>query len=277
VGKKLCAPAVLVIAVASLVPLASAHSKPSLATVLAHTRAAGRALDRAVSEFDAHALSAGRSNFGKNRRQMGLAVAEKAALIQEGTTPAERLAAAKAVVSVARQARVDELAFARTTRALPRGSKLQLRVIRAAATDTARSNALGVLNDLLASVPDAAQSGIAKAIAQLTLAHAPAVAQLRKDVTSKAVGRTAKGVAADDIRADVRGQAHAINLLQALEPLLPEEAQTGIETALAAIAKSLDAQAKALAAVKPHAPARLRDELAAAIAKAHAAADDASG
>jgi hypothetical protein len=91
-----------------------------LSTVLTHTRAADRALDRAVTNFNTHALAAGRSEFGKNRRQIGLAVAEKAKLIKSATTPAERLAAAKAVVAVARQALTDERALARVARVLPR-------------------------------------------------------------------------------------------------------------------------------------------------------------
>jgi hypothetical protein len=275
VRKKLSFLSLLAIAVGVLAPVAQGHAKPSLSTVLAHTRAADRALDRAVSEFNAHALAAGRSDFGKNRYQIGRAVAEKTELIQSATTPAGRLAAAKAVVAVARQALVDERALAKVARALPPGSSLQLAVLRAAARDTARSHALAVLNQLLASAPDAAQTGIAEAVARLTLAHRPAVAQLGKDVTSAAVGRTAKGVAAADIEADVLGQAHAINLLQAIRPLLPEQAQTGLDTALAAIAQSLEAQANALAAVEAHARATLKEKIAAAIAAAQAAADDA--
>jgi hypothetical protein len=267
--------AVVALAVAIFAPAAQAHSKPSLSTVLAHTRAADRALERAVAEFNAHALAAGRSDFGKNRRQIGQAVAEKAKLIQAATTPAERLAAAKAVVAVARQSLVNELALARVARVLPKGSRIQLAVLRAAAQDTARSSALAVLNELLASAPDRAQSGIANAVTQLTRAHGPAVAQLGRDVTSRAVGMTAKAVAATAIGTDVRGQARAINLLEALKPLLPEAAQSGLETALAAIAESLDRQANALAAVEAHAPAALKEKIAAAIAAAHAASDDA--
>lgn len=267
--------AVVSLAVAMLAPAAQAHSKPSLSTVLAHTRAADRALDRAVVAFEAHALVAGRSDFGTNRRQIGQAVAEKAKLIQAAETPAERLAAAKAVVAVARQALADELALARAARVLRKGSMLQLAVVRAAAADTARSHALAVVTELLASAPDSAQTGLANAVARLTQAHGPAVVQLGRDVTSRAVGITAKAAAAAAILADVRGQARAINLLEALKPLLPGAAQAGLDSALAAIGASLDRQANALAAVEAHAPAALKAKIAAAIAAAHAASDDA--
>jgi hypothetical protein len=277
VRRKLYPLVVLGLAVALLAPAAQAHSKPSLATVLAHTRAADRALDRAVAAFEAHALAAGRSDFGTNRRQIGQAVAEKAKLIQAADTPAERLAAAKAVVGVARQALADELALARAARVLRKGSTLQLTVVRAAAKDTARSHALAVLQELLASAPDSAQTGLANAVARLIQAHGPAVVQLGRDVTSRAVGMTAKAAAAAALLADVRGQARAINLLEALKPLLPAAAQTGLERALAAIADSLDRQANALAAVEAHAPADLKAKIAAAIAAAHAASDDAQG
>ena len=273
--RKLYPFAVLSLALALLAPAAQAHSKPSLSTVLAHTRAADRALDRAVAAFEAHALAAGRSDFAANRRQIGQAVAEKAKLIQAADNAAERLAAAKAVVAVARQALADELALARAARVLRKGSTLQLAVVRAAAKDTARSHALAVLQELLASAPDSAQTGLTNAVARLTQAHGPAVVQLGRDVTSRAVGMTAKAAAAAALLADVRGQARAINLLEALKPLLPEAAQTGLERALAAIAGSLDRQANALAAVEAHAPAALKAKIAAAIAAAHAASDDA--
>ena len=72
--------AVLGLAAALFAPAAQAHSKPSLSTVLAHTRAADRALDRAVAAFEAHALAAGRSDFAANRRQIGQAGEQKATL-----------------------------------------------------------------------------------------------------------------------------------------------------------------------------------------------------
>jgi hypothetical protein len=60
-------------------------------------------------------------------------------------------------------------------------------------------------------------------------------------------------------------------------PLLPAAAQTGLQTALDAIGQSLDHQANALAAVQAHAPAALKDKIAAAIAAAQSAAADAKG
>jgi hypothetical protein len=273
--KDLVAAALSALVALALVPAAAAHAEPSLSTVLAHTRAADRALDRAVANFNAHALAAGRSDFGKNRRQIGHAVAEKAKLINSATTPAERRAAAKAVVAVAHQALTDERALAHVARELRKGSDLQTRVLRAAAKDTARSNALSVLTVLLGSAPNGAQTGLANAIARLTLDHAPAATQLARNVTSRVVGRVGKRISASALLVDVRGRAHAINVLQALQPELPEAAQEGLANALAAIANSLDNQANALAAVEAHAPEALKDKIAAAITAAHNAANDA--
>jgi hypothetical protein len=90
------------------------------------------------------------------------------------------------------------------------------------------------------------------------------------------VGIAAKEIAASALEADVHGQAEAVNLLQALMPLLPEAAQTGLQTALDAIGQSLSEQANALAAVEAHAPEDLKDEIAVAIAAAQAAAADAT-
>jgi hypothetical protein len=147
--------------------------------------------------------------------------------------------------------------------------------LRAAAQDTARSKALTVLNQLSSSAPDAAQTGLANAIARLTLEHRSAAAQLARNVTSSSIGRTGKGISAAALLVDVRARARAINVLEALKPHLPEAAQDGLDNALAAIASSLDSQANDLAAVEAHAPAALKEKIAAPITAAHAAADDA--
>jgi hypothetical protein len=244
--------------------------------VLSHTRAADVALDRAVSEFNAHALGAGRVDLTVNRNQMGIAVSQTATLIKNAQTPAQRLAAARAVVAVATQASVDERGLAKVDRVLPKGRRLQRAVIHAAAVDTARTTvAVNRLNALLPTVPAVARPGLTSAIARLTLTHRAAVAQLGADVTSHNVGAVAKAIAAADIAADVTGQQHAINLIQAISPLLPAAAQDGMAAALAAIASSLDAEAVTLARVRANAPLVLRPRITHAIALAHAAAFDA--
>ncbi len=88
-------------------------------------------------------------------------------------------------------------------------------------------------------------------------------------------GATAKAIAVADLAADIRGQRHAINLLQAIAPLLPAAAQEGIAHALASIAASLDAQAARLDRARAHAPAALRPDIRLAIRKAHRGAADA--
>jgi hypothetical protein len=90
------------------------------------------------------------------------------------------------------------------------------------------------------------------------------------------VGAVAKEIAAADLGADVRGQHHAVNLLQAIAPLLPAQAQQGIDTALEAISGSLDAQATRMARARAQAPRRLRPLISRAIVRAHRAAADAA-
>jgi hypothetical protein len=268
---------VLAVVVASLAaaPSALAHSAPSLSTVLSHTRAADAALDRAVTNFNAHAFGAGRNAFAQNRSAFGKAVAERAELVRNASTPAQRLAAARAVVAVAKQGGANERALAKVARVLPRGSDLQVAVVRAAGKDAARSVAVARLTELLATVPDAAKEGLMTALANVTRAHGPAVAQLGRDVASSAVGSKAKAAAASALNADIAGQAAAIDVLEAIKPELPQSSQEGIDTALGAIADSLDAQAAALAAVQEHAPEARRSQIEAAITAAHAAAEDA--
>jgi len=207
---------------------------------------------------------------------MGIAVSQTAQLIRDANTPADRLAAAKALVAVARQSGTDERALARVDRVLPKASRLQRRVIRAAAVDTVRAtNAIDRLNTLLPTLPSTGQAGVTNAVARLTLSHQRTLAQLAADVTSHRVGATAKAIAAADLAADIKGQRHAINLLQAIAPLLPAAAQDGIAHALAAIAASLDAQAARLDKARAHAPAALRPDIRLAIRKAHRGAADA--
>jgi hypothetical protein len=267
-----CAATTFVLAVAP-----AQAATPSLSTVLSHTHAANVALTRAVAAFDAHALTRGSHRLKTNRNQIGLAVSQTAQLIQQASTPAERLAAAKAVVAVARHTTTDEMALAKVDRVLPKHSRLQRRVIHATAVDTARTTtAIDQLNALLSTLPTSGQQGVAKAIGHVTLEHGSAVRQLTADVTSHGVGATAKATAAADLGADIKGQHHAINLLQAIMPLLPAAGQQGVTTALTAIAASLDRQASRIAHARPDAPRKLRPLLTIAVKRAHHAAADAT-
>jgi hypothetical protein len=137
------------------------------------------------------------------------------------------------------------------------------------------TNAIDRLNALLPTLPATGQAGVTNAVARLTLRHQRTVAQLAADVTSHRVGAAAKAIAAADLAADIRGQRHAINLLQAIAPLLPAAAQEGIAHALTSIAASLDAQAARLDKARAHAPAALRPDIRLAIRKAHRGAADA--
>jgi hypothetical protein len=245
----------------------------SLSTVLSHTRAANMALTRAVAAFNAHAYGAGSQALAKNRSQIGLAVSQTARLIQAANDPASRLAAAKAVVAVAKQEGADQRALAAAERLLPRGGLLQDRAAAAVNADTHRAaNAVAKLQALMPLLPTHAQAGIANAFSHVTATHRGAVAQLARDTTTPSVGRIAKNQAAADIEADVTGQAHALTMLNALVSSLPPSAQQGIQTAIAAIQHNLAAEAARLTATKPHAPRRLRPTIAKAAAIAKSAA-----
>jgi hypothetical protein len=244
----------------------------SLSTVLSHTRAASIALAHAVSAFNAHANGRGSQALAKTRSQIGLAVSQTAHLIQAANDPASRLAAAKAVVAIAGQEGADQRALATAERRLRRGGLLQRRTAAAVNTDAHRTvTAVAKLRALMPLLPAHAQSGRATAFARVTTIHRAAVAQLAADTTTPSVGRIAKTQAAADIKADVTGEAHAVSLLNALLRSLPPSAQTGIQTAIAAIQHNLAAQAARLTATKPHAPRRLRPTIVDAIAVARAA------
>jgi hypothetical protein len=261
-------------ALLAAIGVAPAQGQPiSLSTVLSHTRAANMALTRAVAAFNAHVSGAGSQALAKNRSQIGLAVSQTAHLIQTANDPASRLAAAKAVVAVAKQEGTDQRALAAAQRQLRRGGLLQDRTAAAVNADTQRAaNAVAKLQALMPLLPAHAQAGLANAFSRVTAAHRNAVAQLARDTTSPSIGRIAKNQAAADIEADVTGQAHAVAMLNALVSSLPPSAQNGIQTAIAAIQHNLAAQAARLTATKPHAPRRLRPTIASAIAIAKRAA-----
>jgi hypothetical protein len=245
----------------------------SLSTVLAHTRAANMALTHAAEAFNAHAYGAGSQALAKNRSQIGLAVSQTAHLIQAANDPTSRLAAAKAVIAVAKQEGADQRALAAAERQLRRGGLLQLRTAAAVNTDTHRgANAVAKLQALMPLLSAQAQAGLAKAFSNVTATHRSAVAQLARDTTTPSVGRIAKTQAAADIAADVTGQAHAVAMLNAIASSLPPSAQNGIQTAIAALQHNLAAEAARLTATKPHAPQRLRPTITNAIAIAKKAA-----
>jgi hypothetical protein len=245
----------------------------SLATVLSHTRAANMALTRAVAAFNAGADGRGSQALAKNRSHIGLAVSQTAHLIKAANDPTSRLAAAKAVVAVAKQEGADQRALAAAERQLRRGGLLQDRIAAAVNADTHRAaNAVAKLQALMPLLPAHAQAGIANAFSHVTATHRGAVAQLARDTTSPSVGRIAKNQAAADIEADVTGQAHALAMLNAVVSSLPPSAQQGILTAIAAIQHNLAAQAARLTATKPQAPRRLRPTIAKAAAIAKSAA-----
>jgi hypothetical protein len=272
---KRAAAGLLLIAVLLTAGPAALAAAPSLSDVLQHTKAAETALEKAVAAFDQHALGKGKTALSTNRSEIGAAVAETAKLIKDATTPADRLAAAKALVAVARQAGRDEDGLAGLVGALTRGTTLQLRVAGATNVDAHRTaTAVAKLTQLAPGLPDQAQQGIATALAQLTRSRGGAVSGETTAVTDHGVGGTAKGAVAAALSADVHGQQLAIDLLQAVRAGLPAPAQAGIDKALAAIAKSLSGEAHAIAGATGQAPASLRPNLrASAQAAKHAAAD----
>jgi hypothetical protein len=195
---------------------------------------------------------------------------------RRGSYPWSTAAAARAVVAVAKQTGEGERALAKADRELPKGKRPQRHVIHAAAVDTLRTaNAVDQLNALISQLPQHAQAGLSMALSKVTISHRKAVAQLSADTSSNAVGAEAKTIAAADLAADIRGQHHAINLLQGIAPLLPAAAQQGIAAALDAIGGSLDAQAAGMRKARADAPARLRPTITRAIARARRAATDA--
>lgn len=257
---------------------AAAHSAPALSSVLAHTRAADKALEKAVAAYDEHAFKKGNASYRENRSQMRAAVAETAQLIGDADTPEERREAAKAVVAVAKQSGDNERSFAANVRDTKRGSKAEDNVSDGVEKDAGRMETAFVqLQALATTVPAPAQEGIAKAAAEVALERNSAGRDIVAALKSSGVSRDAKESLVDGLDNDIDGQAHAVDLLQALKTTAPAQAQNGLDTALTAIAGSLDRQARRFGNASDNVPAWVAEKLAELASEARAAADDARG
>jgi len=248
--------------------VAGASPSTAAATVALHTDRADAALARAAALFrggdDAQALRA----VAGARVNMGRAVSAAARLLREAETPAERVAAARALRALATQQ--DDNVPALLAMLPSAGPRADVRLARVALADVnGRERAIAKLNGLLAGgLPAAARTGVTRAIAALSTERAPevtrAAAALADDDTPAAAAQRLSQL----VDRSLRGQARAAATITVLIGRLPEAARPGLERALRAIAGEQAASAARLAGLSDRMPERVRAFVARIVAQA---------
>jgi hypothetical protein len=215
---------------------AAAHIDVAVSSVRAHTDRADAGLDRAVALYERNAQQRATRSFRSSRRQLGKATAEAAKLLRTADTPAERVAAARALrlVAAQRDENIEQLVGV-----LPEATNsVENPIARAALADTrGREKALAILGALLFWVPDEAKQGINRALLALSTDRSTEVRVEARALTSARVSASAKRTVAHSLARSVEGQATAAEKIAALiaNPATPAAAKPGLMRAYDAI------------------------------------------
>ncbi|MGH2840026.1 MAG: hypothetical protein ACRDKY_04285 [Solirubrobacteraceae bacterium] len=249
----------------------AADIQTAVSAVQAHTTKADAALDRAVSQFGKNHDRAARIAYAKSRKQMGLAKAAAAKARHQANTPNEHAAAAAAQVLVGIEQGENIEKLARAMRKGADGAD-ENKIAAAARADTkGRDKAIAILNVLMDQVPDQAKTGIAKAIAALSVDRADETQAEALDLTSSKVSKANKGRVVDTIKASIDGQAKAAETLAALiaNPDMPAESLPGLQTAYDAIMADHGAVADVLSHLSDNVPGWVRTFVEQIITQVH--------
>lgn len=239
-------------AVAAAVALApaTAGADPISASeqVALHTDRADAALARAVELFEANHDRRGSRALAVDRREIGRATAAAAKLLRSADSAADRRAAAKALrlVATTRDDAVESL-VAVVDEASGHADNA---IAQAALSDTrGREKALAVLAALTDQLPEQAQAGVAKAIAELSTERAPEARAEAEAIASRGVSARAKHTLAKALKANLDGQAVAAEKLRALiaSDDVSDSAKAGLQRAYDAVTADHAAAAAAVA------------------------------
>jgi len=221
-------------ALLALPALAAASPQSALDQVKLHTDRAQSALTQAQTLFAQGKDAQAAQSFGRSRSELGTAASEAAKLVHTASTPAERVAAAKALRLVATQRAKDVPTLASLT--VPAEGSVENAIAQAALADTkGRDAAISILNTIAGRVPSQAQAGIAHAIAALSIDRSDEVAAASQALAGNEVGPVAESTLSSTIDQTLRGQARAAATIQALMGKLPQQAQKGLAKALESV------------------------------------------
>jgi len=210
----------------------AADIQVAVGAVQAHTDRADSALDRAVLLYAKNSDRKARVAYAKSRKEMGLAKAAVAKARRDAQTPEEiaQAAAAQAQLGAEQGQNVDKLAKALIT---ADGADENAIAAAARADTKGREKAIAILTTLLAKVPEQAKTGIATAIAALSLGRDDEVKVEAEALVSSKVSESNRRRLAAAVKVSVDGQDTASATLAALiaSPDVPAESKQGLQTA----------------------------------------------
>jgi hypothetical protein len=237
----------------------AADIQTAVTAVTAHTDRADAALDRAVAQFKSGSDRAARKAYATSRKEMGLAKAAAAKARRQAATPDEHAAAAAAaaVLGTEQDQNIEKLAAA----VIPAGGADENKIAAAARADTqGREKAIAILTVLLAQVPEQARTGIAKAIAALSVDRVEETQIEAKVLVSKNVSEPNKRRLASAVKTSIDGQDKASDTLAALiaSADMPAESKPGLQKAYDAVTAEHGTVADILSHLSDRMPAFVR-------------------
>lgn len=238
----------------------AADIQTAVSAVSEHTDRADSALDRAVRLFGRNQDRAARVAYASSRKEMGLAKAAAAKARRLAVTPNEHAAgaAAAAILGAEQGENIEKLAGA--LRAADGADENA--IASAARADTkGRDKAIAILNALLAKVPEQAKTGIAKAIAALSVDRADETQVEAKALVSSNVSETNKRRVAATVKASVDGQDAAAETIAALiaSTDMPADSKAGLQSAYDQVTAEHGSVADILSRLSDRMPAFVRD------------------
>ena len=233
--KKLAAAAVAAAALSSPAA-AAAHERPSVASVKSHAAKAEAALDRVQALVAGNDDAAAAVAYAKSRVQSQAADGDARRLAAlSGKGAAKRAAKANAVLANLHDDNVD--AFAEL---VEHADANQVAFAKAlAASAKGRDAALTALAGLADRLPAAAQAGIAQALAAINGDGEQEIEGIAGMTASATVPDEAKPWVTLALGYATQGMAHAIDHLNEVLGLVPEQARPHVEMALAQVTGAL--------------------------------------
>ena len=190
---------------------------------------------------------------------MGLAKADVAKAGRTADTKEEYVQVARAQHLVAAQQGENVETLAGALRAADRRDESKI-AAAAVADAKGREKAIAILTGLLGHVPAQARTGIATAIAELSVGRDEEVRVMSKALSGRDVSDSSKRRVASALKVDIEGQATAADLLAALiaSPAMPSESKQGLKSAYDAVTAEHGSVAAILSRLSSRMPAFVR-------------------
>lgn len=265
-------PITTLVAVAALAAPAAASAadiQTGVSAVQAHTTQANAALNRAVSLFKHGNVSLGSKAFTTSQKQLGLAQAAAAKLLEQAHSASAKAQAAQGEIDVTKQ---DHVAIVKLAALVPDATgNVQNQIAQAALGDTTGQNkALAVLAAVELNAPAQAQAGLARAVEAISTAAKSEVSAEANAMTDNSDSTTSADTLASAVKTAVSGQDTASAKLADLvgSGSTPAAALPGLQTAYDAVTAQQGSIASILSHLSSRMPASVQSFVSAIITQA---------